>query len=199
MRSGLPVNGCLSGAPEERKMRSDSRKPRFQNVAGGKSLRVGLPPSARTAAPSGTKRSLSCPLLVGQTGVNSEPTALAAGTAGPAGSARTRSRDQSLENPFLGNRRFLRRPRPPKRRRRQAPARGPAAVYFYHRSNRNETQHTHPLLVGWVCVYPAPTALAAGTAGPPPAHGVGVRLPRAEGTGRRHCRPRVWGWRCRLC
>ena len=34
---------------------------------------------------------------------------------------------------------------------------------------------------------------------PPPAHGVGVRLPRAEGTGRRHCRPRVWGWRCRPC
>ena len=33
-----------------------------------------------------------------------------------AGSARTRSRDQSLENPFLGNRRFLRRPVPKNRR-----------------------------------------------------------------------------------
>ena len=109
-----------------------------------------------------------CPLRVEQTGVNSEPTALAAGTAGPAGSARTRSRDQSLENPFLGNRRFLRRPVPKNRRRRQAPARGPAAVYSFYRPNRNEPQHTHPLLVGWVCVEPEPTALAGGPAALPP-------------------------------
>ena len=32
-----------------------------QNAAGGKPLRVGLPPSPRTAAPSGTKRSASAP------------------------------------------------------------------------------------------------------------------------------------------
>ena len=47
-----------------------------------------------------------------------------------AGSARTRPRDQSLGYPFLGNRPSSSpSPRPPKRRRRQAPARGPAAVY----------------------------------------------------------------------
>ena len=81
-----------------------------------------------------------------------------------AGSARTRSRDQSLENPFLGNRRFLRRPVPQNCRRRQVPAREPAAVYSLYRPNRNEPQHTHPLLVGWVCVEPEPTALAGGPA-----------------------------------
>ena len=69
-----------------------------------------------------------CPLLVGQAGVNFEPTALAAGTAGPAGSARTRSRVQTLENPFLGNRPRLpcplnRRllPPPPQSERNKAP------------------------------------------------------------------------------
>ena len=54
--------------------------------------------------------------------------------------------------------------RPPKRRRRQAPARGPAACYPHHRphAERNE----------------APM---------PPARGAWVRVPRAEGTGRPHC------------
>ena len=67
-----------------------------------------------------------------------------------AGSARTRSRDSSLENPFLGDgSRFPAAP-VPQRRRRQAPARGLAAVYSLHRPNRTETQNTHPLLVGWV-------------------------------------------------
>ena len=75
-----------------------------------------------------------------------------------AGSARTRSRDQSLENPFLGTAR-------PQRRRRQAPARGPAAVYSLHRPNRNVPQRPSPLLVGLGRVYLEPTA-----------------------TGRRHCR-----------
>ena len=47
----------------------------------------------------------------------------------PAGSARTRPRDQSLGYPFLGNRPTSPpSPRPPKRRRRQVPARGLAAV-----------------------------------------------------------------------
>ena len=65
--------------------------------------------------------------------------------------------------------------RPPKRRRRQAPARGLAAVFPRLRPMRNETKHPCPLLVGHGCVYTAPKALAAGTAG---------------GTGWRHCRPR---------
>ena len=90
-----------------------------------------------------------------------------------AGSARTRSRDQSLENPFLGTAR-------PQRRRRQAPARGPAAVYSLHRPNRNVSQRPSPLLVGLGRVYFEPKALAAGTAGPP-ARGAGVRQPRANG------------------
>ena len=55
---------------------------------------------------------------------------------------------------------------PKNRRRRQAPAPEPAAVCSHHRPNRNETQHTRPLLVGWVCVESEPTALAGGTAAP---------------------------------
>ena len=89
-----------------------------------------------------------------------------------AGSARTRPRVQTLENPFLGNRLHLSpSSRPPKRRRRQAPARGSAAVYPHHRSMRNETKHPCPLLVGHGCVFHAPKALAAGTAGALPAKG----------------------------
>ena len=61
--------------------------------------------------------------------------------------------------------------RPPKRRRRQAPARGPAAVYPHRRPMRNETKHPCPLLVGHGCVFHAPKALAAGTAGALPAKG----------------------------
>ena len=71
-----------------------------------------------------------------------------------AGSARNRSRVQTLEDPFLGS-------------GCQAPARGLAAVCALYRPNRNETQNTHPLLVGWVFVKSEPTAPAAGTAGPP--------------------------------
>ena len=84
----------------------------------------------------------------------------------PAGSARTRPRDQSLGNPFLGNRRFLRRP-VPQRRRRQAPARGPAAVYSLYRPLRNETQHPRPIR-----------------------DGAGMRRLRAKGAVSRHCRRR---------
>ena len=58
-------------------------------------------------------------------------------------------------------------PRPPqKRRRRQVPARGLAAVYSHLRPIRNETQHPSP-----------------------PTRGAWVREHVAEGTGRRHCRP----------
>ena len=49
--------------------------------------------------------------------------------------------------------------------RRQAPARGPAAVCAHHRSIRNETQRARPLLVGRARVSMGPTALEAGTAG----------------------------------
>ena len=106
-------------------------------------------------------------------------------------------------------------PRPPKRRKRQAPARGLAAVNFHHRPIRNEKKHPSPLLLGLGCVNPAPKALAVGTADPqaaspcswacrrqlppspqpkrnaerpPPARGAGARLHGANGTGRRHCR-----------
>ena len=57
-------------------------------------------------------------------------------------------------------------PRPPKRRRRQAPARGLAAVNSRHRPIRNEKKHPSPLLVGLGCVNTGPTALAGRTAAP---------------------------------
>ena len=72
-----------------------------------------------------------------------------------------------LRIPFWGNRRFLRRPRPPKRRRRQAPARGPAAVYSLYRPLRNETQQPRPIR-----------------------DGAGMRRLRAKGAVSRHCRRR---------
>ena len=60
-------------------------------------------------------------------------------------------------------------PPPPLRlqtsRRRQAPARGLAAVCALHRPTRNAKKHPCPLLVGHGCVASEPTALAAGTAG----------------------------------
>ena len=78
----------------------------------------------------------------------------------------------------------VRPPRPQKRRRRQAPARGPAAVCSLHRPNRNETKRPSPLLVGLGRVYLEPKALAGGTAAPP-ARGAGVlfsmRHPGARG------------------
>ena len=55
-------------------------------------------------------------------------------------------------------------PRLPKRRRRQAPARGLAAVNSHHHPIRNETQNARPLLVGRAFVYFEPTALAGRTA-----------------------------------
>ena len=88
-----------------------------------------------------------------------------------AGSARTRSRVQTLENPFLGTAAVSPSPPFPQRRRRQAPAHGLAAVCSLHRPNRTETQSARPLLVGRALVNTAPTA-----------------------TGRRHCRPE--GRRC---
>ena len=52
-----------------------------------------------------------------------------------------------------------------KRCRRQAPARGPAAVCSDCRPIRNETQRARPLLVGRARVSMGPKALEAGTAG----------------------------------
>ena len=76
-------------------------------------------------------------------------------------------RGQPLENPFLENDlHCIRLPRPPKRRRRTAPAREPSAVCTLCRRNRNETQRPSPLLVGPGCVNTSPKALVAGTAGP---------------------------------
>ncbi len=69
------------------------------------------------------------------------------------------------------SRSIFRLPVPPKRRRGQAPARGPAAVNFHHRPIRNETKRPSPLLVGLGRVNTEPKA-----------------------TGRRHCRPE--GRRC---
>ena len=82
-----------------------------------------------------------------------------------AGSARTRPRDQSLGYPFLGSGCHLPRyPRPPKRRRRQAPARGLAAVCALSRPARNVKTRPCPLLVGHGRVDLEPKALADRTA-----------------------------------
>ena len=84
----------------------------------------------------------------------------------PAGSARTRSRVQTLENPFLGS-----------------------SVRFPPSPVPQNAAGGRPLLVG----RPPCTRSAAGQkrneASPPPARGAGVRRIRANGTGRRHCRP----------
>ncbi len=167
--------------------------PAPKNAAGGRPLRVGLPPSTRTFASIKTKQSAQAPCSWGL------------------GASTRRRRHWPAALP----------PRPQKRRRRQAPARGPAAVYSHLRLNRNETKRPSPLLVGLGCVYTAPKALAGGTAalpaktpqsaGPcawacrrllasspqskrnkapkPPTRGAWARVHGAEGTGRRPRRP----------
>ena len=60
------------------------------------------------------------------------------------------------------------RQRRPTRRRRQAPAREPVAVCSHTRPKRNAPQPACPRRMGQTGVTPAPTALSAGTAGPPP-------------------------------
>ena len=95
------------------------------------------------------------PLRMGWACVSAEPKALAAGPAGPKALA---------VGPAGPAFRFPSSPE--KRRRRPAPARGPAAVCPYRRPIRDETQHAHPLRMGWACVYAEPKALAAGPAGP---------------------------------
>ena len=85
-----------------------------------------------------------------------------------AGSARTRPRDQSLGNPFLGDRPHL-SPVSPSPKTPQAA--GPCS---------------------WACrrLHPLPPRKKRKEAPMPPARGAWARRPRAEGTGRRHCRPR---------
>ena len=119
------------------------------------SRRTSSAPQAQLSAPAKSQLS-TLPAAV------SSPHHPAGGTAG---SARTRSRVQTLENPFWGSGAHLPRCPSPKRRRRQASARGPAAVYSLYRRNRNETKQVRPLLMGRTCVTHAPTALAAGPAG----------------------------------
>ena len=84
-----------------------------------------------------------------------------------AGSARTRSRDQSLENPFLGNGgRFPAAPAPP-----TPQAAGPCS---------------------WACrrLLVSPPQPDRNAERPPPARGAGARRSRAEGAVSRHCRRR---------
>ena len=133
----------------------------IQPAAGGRLLRLSLPPSIPSTAPNPTEPQHICPLLVGRACVNPAPKALAGG------SAAARSKDHIFENPFGKTSIHLpRHPRPPKPAAGgKPPARGLAAVNTPHRPNRTEPQHTRPLLVGRVCVNPAPTALASGTAG----------------------------------
>ena len=93
-----PAKSQLSALPAAT---SSPHHPASPNAAGRRPLRVGRPPCMRFAA--GTETKHPSPLLVGLGRVNTPPTALAADTVGTAGSARTRSRVQTLENPFLGS------------------------------------------------------------------------------------------------
>ena len=69
--------GCRAKAAPLHHLPNDPK-----TAAGGKPLRVGLPPSPRTAAPSGTKRSISAPCSWGRYASIQSRRALAAGTAG---------------------------------------------------------------------------------------------------------------------
>ena len=85
-----------------------------------------------------------------------------------AGSARTRPRDQSLGNPFFG---------------------GPASPFPRLPVPQNAAGGK-PLLVGLPPSTRTPPDAERNEAPMPPARGAWARRPRAEGTGRRHCRPR---------
>ena len=98
---------CPSGTVGRRAGRTESAQrfmqTSFLNRRRRQAPARGLVAVCTHSSPKRNESQPVCPLLVGQTGVYSEPTALEAGTAGTAGSARTRSRVQTLENPFLGN------------------------------------------------------------------------------------------------
>ena len=84
----------------------------------------------------------------------------------PAGSARTRSRVQTLEDPFLGS-----------------------GVCFPRLPSQKPPQADGPCSWAVRRVCALPPEQKRNEASPPPAHGADLRDQRAEGTGRRHCRP----------
>ena len=132
----------------------------IQPAAGGRLLRLSLPPSIPSTAPTQPNRSISAPCSWGGRASTPRRRHWPAAVPLPAQktiSLRIPSGKPASISPVT--------PSPKTRRRRQAPARGLAAVNTPHRPNRTEPQHTRPLLVGRVCVNPAPTALASGTAG----------------------------------
>ena len=111
---------CLLGAE------ASSASPSPQNAAGGRPLLVGLPPSTSTTAPLRTKRSAQAPcswglgastqrqrhwqaalppLLVGLGRVNTEPKALAGGTAAPKVTGRRHCRPEGYWQAALPARR----------------------------------------------------------------------------------------------
>ena len=106
-----------------------------------------LPPSAPAAAPTETKRSAHAPCSWGM-----------------GASARSRRRWKPALRPHSSSRKAASLTAS-LRRRRQVPARGPAAVYSRCHPSRNETQRPCPLLVGHGRVCTEPKALEAGTAG----------------------------------
>ena len=119
------------------------------------SRRTSIAPQAQLSAPAKSQLS-TLPAAV------SSPYHPAGGTAG---SARTRSRVQTLENPFWGAAAVSPHPRPP------------------------TPQAASPC--SWTCrrVCALPPEQKRNEASPPPARGADLRDPRANGTGRRHCRP----------
>ena len=148
----------------------------IQPAAGGRLLRLSLPPSAPTTAPTEPHRSTPAPCSWGGCASTPRQRRWPAALPPPAQhAALCQQRDRLGETISLripsGKPASISpvTPSPKTRRRRQAPARGLAAVNTPHRPNRTEPQHTRPLLVGRVCVNPAPKALAAGTAGWPAA------------------------------
>ena len=85
-----------------------------------------------------------------------------------AGSARTRSRVQTLEDPFLGS-----------------------GVCFPRLPSQKPPQADGPCSWAVRRVCALPPEQKRNEASPPPAHGADLRDQRAEGTGRPHCRPPV--------
>ena len=153
----------------------EPKRPVPQNATGGKPLLVGLPPSTRTAAPFGTKRSAQAPYSWGL-GASTQrqrhwPPALPPPCSwGGCASAWSQS-TPSPKTPQAASPcswaccRQL--PPPPHSERKEAPkppARG--AWVREHGANGTGGPHCGSLLMGLGCVNPVPTALAAGPAAP---------------------------------
>ncbi len=144
---------------------SSTRRPcRPQARPRGRRRRFPRPPPRGPAAvcpycrPIRAETQHAHPLRMGWACVSAEPKALAAGPAGPKALA---------VGPAGPAFRFPSSPE--KRRRRQAPARGPAAGCPCYRPIRDETQHAHPLRMGWACVYAEPKATGGRPCRPGPA------------------------------